>query len=59
MLRDQLFSQDMRGEAVKRIEDVAHPARRPVPRGRRAARPIRSGLTVYREISNFYTSDCL
>jgi len=55
VLRDQLFSQDMQGEAVKRIEDVR------VLRGIQfpedsgpLAHPIRPDS--YREISNFYTS---
>ena len=55
VLRDQLFSQDMHSEAVKRIEDVR------VLRGIQfpedsgpLAHPIRPDS--YREISNFYTS---
>ena len=55
VLRDQLFSQDMQGEAVKRIEDVR------VLRGIQfpedsgpLAHPIRPDS--YREISNFYTA---
>ncbi|MDC0887245.1 aminopeptidase N, partial [Altererythrobacter sp.] len=55
VLRDQLFSQDMQGEAVKRIEDVRilRSAQFPEDSGplAHAIRP-----DSYREISNFYTS---
>jgi len=55
VLRDQLFSQDMRGEAVKRIEDVRilRAAQFPEDAGP-LAHPIRPD--PYREISNFYTA---
>ncbi|MEE4201126.1 aminopeptidase N [Erythrobacter sp.] len=55
VLRDQLFSQDMRGEAVKRIEDVRilRAAQYPEDAGP-LAHPIRPDS--YREISNFYTA---
>ncbi len=55
VLRDQLFSQDMQGEAVKRIEDVRilRSAQFPEDSGP-LAHPIRPDS--FREISNFYTS---
>jgi len=55
VLRDQLFSQDMRGEAVKRIEDVRllRSVQFPEDSGP-LAHPIRPDS--FREISNFYTS---
>jgi aminopeptidase N len=55
VLRDQLFSQDMRGEAVKRIEDVRilRAAQFPEDSGP-LAHPIQPDS--YREISNFYTA---
>ncbi|KEO89546.1 aminopeptidase N [Erythrobacter longus] len=55
VLRDQMFSQDMRGEAVKRIEDVRilRAAQFPEDAGP-LAHPIRPDS--YREISNFYTA---
>ncbi len=55
VLRDQLFSQDMRGESVKRIEDVRilRAAQFPEDAGP-LAHPIRPDS--YREISNFYTA---
>ncbi|MBA3862877.1 MAG: aminopeptidase N [Erythrobacter sp.] len=55
VLRDQLFSQDMQGEAVKRIEDVRilRGAQFPEDAGP-LAHPIRPDS--YREISNFYTA---
>jgi aminopeptidase N len=55
VLRDQLFSQDMRGPAVKRIEDVRilRAAQFPEDAGP-LAHPIRPDS--YREISNFYTA---
>jgi aminopeptidase N len=55
VLRDQLFSQDMRGEAVKRIEDVRilRAAQFPEDAGP-LAHPIRPNS--YREINNFYTA---
>ncbi|OGS49275.1 MAG: aminopeptidase N [Erythrobacter sp. RIFCSPHIGHO2_12_FULL_63_10] len=55
VLRDQLFSQDMQGEAVKRIEDVRilRSAQFPEDSGP-LAHPIRPDS--YREISNFYTA---
>ena len=55
VLRDQLFSQDMRGEAVKRIEDVRilRASQFPEDSGP-LAHPIRPDS--YREISNFYTA---
>ena len=55
VLRDQLFSQDMQGEAVKRIEDVRilRAAQFPEDAGP-LAHPIRPDS--YREISNFYTA---
>jgi len=54
-LRDQLFSQDMQGEAVKRIEDVRilRAAQFPEDSGP-LAHPIRPDS--FREISNFYTA---
>ena len=55
VLRDQLFSQDMQGEAVKRIEDVRvlRGVQFPEDSGP-LAHPIRPDS--FREISNFYTS---
>ncbi|WP_086618792.1 aminopeptidase N [Erythrobacter tepidarius] len=55
VLRDQLFSQDMRGHAVKRIEDVRilRAAQFPEDAGP-LAHPIRPDS--YREINNFYTA---
>ncbi|KUO55059.1 MAG: aminopeptidase N [Sphingomonadales bacterium BRH_c42] len=55
VLRDQLFSQDMQGHAVKRIEDVRilRSAQFPEDSGP-LAHPIRPDS--YREISNFYTA---
>jgi len=55
VLRDQMFSQDMRGEAVKRIEDVRilRAAQFPEDAGP-LAHPIRPDS--FREISNFYTA---
>jgi aminopeptidase N len=55
VLRDQLFSQDMGSEAVKRIEDVRvlRGAQFPEDSGP-LAHPIRPDS--YQEISNFYTS---
>ncbi|MEL7218367.1 MAG: aminopeptidase N, partial [Pseudomonadota bacterium] len=55
VLRDQMFSQDMRGQAVKRIEDVRilRAAQFPEDAGP-LAHPIRPDS--YREISNFYTA---
>ncbi|WBY16895.1 aminopeptidase N [Erythrobacteraceae bacterium WH01K] len=55
VLRDQLFSQDMQGEAVKRIEDVRvlRGVQFPEDSGP-LAHPIRPDS--YREISNFYTA---
>jgi len=55
VLRDQLFSQDMGSEAVKRIEDVRilRAAQFPEDSGP-LAHPIRP--ESYQEISNFYTS---
>ena len=55
VLRDQLFSQDMQGEAVKRIEDVRilRSVQFPEDSGP-LAHPIRPNS--FREISNFYTS---
>ena len=55
VLRDQLFSQDMQGEAVKRIEDVRvlRMAQFPEDSGP-LAHPIRPDS--FREISNFYTA---
>ena len=55
VLRDQLFSQDMHSEAVKRIEDVRvlRSIQFPEDSGP-LAHPIRPDS--YREISNFYTS---
>ena len=55
VLRDQLFSQDMQGEAVKRIEDVRllRSVQFPEDSGP-LAHPIRPDS--FREISNFYTS---
>ena len=54
VLRDQLFSQDMRGEAVKRIEDVRllRSVQFPEDSGP-LAHPIRPDS--FREIGNFYT----
>ncbi|MDP5103161.1 MAG: aminopeptidase N, partial [Erythrobacter sp.] len=55
VLRDQLFSQDMRGEAVKRIEDVRILRAAQFPEdGGPLAHPIRPDS--FREISNFYTA---
>jgi aminopeptidase N len=55
VLRDQLFSQDMQGEAVKRIEDVRllRSVQFPEDSGP-LAHPIRPDS--FREISNFYTT---
>ncbi len=55
VLRDQLFSQDMGSEPVKRIEDVRvlRSAQFPEDSGP-LAHPIRPD--AYREISNFYTA---
>ncbi|QWC56870.1 aminopeptidase N [Erythrobacter sp. 3-20A1M] len=55
VLRDQLFSQAMQGEAVKRIEDVRvlRSVQFPEDSGP-LAHPIRPDS--YREISNFYTA---
>ena len=55
VLRDQLFSQDMGSEAVKRIEDVRvlRAAQFPEDSGP-LAHPIRPDS--YQEISNFYTA---
>jgi aminopeptidase N len=55
VLRDQLFSQDMGSEAVKRIEDVRvlRAAQFPEDSGP-LAHPVRP--ESYQEISNFYTS---
>lgn len=55
VLRDQLFSQDCQGEAVKRIEDVRvlRAAQFPEDSGP-LAHPIRPDS--FREISNFYTA---
>jgi aminopeptidase N len=55
VLRDQLFSQDMGSESVKRIEDVRvlRAVQFPEDSGP-LAHPIRPDS--YREISNFYTS---
>jgi aminopeptidase N len=55
VLRDQLFSQDMQGESVKRIEDVRilRAAQFPEDSGP-LAHPIRPNS--YSEISNFYTA---
>ena len=55
VLRDQLFSQDMRSAAVKRIEDVRvlRSAQFPEDSGP-LAHPIRPDS--YQEISNFYTA---
>ena len=55
VLRDQLFSQDMKGEAVKRIEDVRllRSVQFPEDSGP-LAHPIRPDS--FREIGNFYTS---
>ncbi len=55
VLRDQLFSQDMQGEAVKRIEDVR--VLRSIQFSEDSgplAHPIRPDS--FREISNFYTA---
>ncbi|MCL9983328.1 MAG: aminopeptidase N [Erythrobacter sp.] len=55
VLRDQMFSQDMRGAAVKRIEDVRILRAAQFPEdGGPLAHPIRPDS--YREISNFYTA---
>ncbi len=55
VLRDQLFSQDMRGEAVKRIEDVRILRATQFPEDAGPlAHPIRPDS--YREINNFYTA---
>ena len=55
VLRDQLFSQDMRGEAVKRIEDVRILRAAQFPED---AGPLAHSIrpNSYREISNFYTA---
>jgi aminopeptidase N len=55
VLRDQLFSQDMQGEPVKRIEDVRilRAAQFPEDSGP-LAHPIRPDS--YQEINNFYTA---
>ncbi|MCT2557972.1 aminopeptidase N [Tsuneonella sp. YG55] len=55
VLRDQLFSQDMQGEAVNRIEDVRllRSVQYPEDSGP-LAHPIRPDS--FREISNFYTA---
>lgn len=55
VLRDQMFSQDMQGEAVKRIEDVRilRGVQFPEDSGP-LAHPIRPDS--FREISNFYTA---
>ncbi len=55
VLRDQLFSQDMQGEAVKRIEDVRvlRSVQFPEDSGP-LAHPVRPDS--FQEISNFYTS---
>jgi aminopeptidase N len=55
VLRDQLFSRDMQGEAVKRIEDVRvlRSVQFPEDSGP-LAHPIRPDS--FQEISNFYTS---
>lgn len=55
VLRDQMFSQDAQGEAVKRIEDVRvlRGAQFPEDSGP-LAHPIRPDS--YQEISNFYTA---
>jgi len=55
VLRDQLFSQDLQGEAVKRIEDVRvlRSVQFPEDSGP-LAHPIRPDS--FREISNFYTA---
>ncbi len=55
VLRDQLFSQDMQGEAVKRIEDVRilRSVQFPEDSGP-LAHPIRPDS--FQEISNFYTA---
>jgi aminopeptidase N len=55
VLRDQLFSQDMRGEAVKRIEDVRILRAAQFPED---AGPLAHSIRPdsYREISNFYTA---
>ncbi|MFZ1743013.1 MAG: aminopeptidase N [Pontixanthobacter sp.] len=55
VLRDQMFSQDIQGEAVKRIEDVRilRSVQFPEDSGP-LAHPIRPDS--FREISNFYTS---
>jgi aminopeptidase N len=55
VLRDQLFSQDMRGEAVKRIEDVRILRAAQFPED---AGPLAHAIRPdsYREISNFYTA---
>ena len=55
VLRDQLFSQDMQGEAVKRIEDVRILRQVQFPEDSGPlAHPIRPDS--FREISNFYTA---
>jgi len=55
VLRDQLFSQDMQGEAVKRIEDVRVLRQVQFPEDSGPlAHPIRPDS--FREISNFYTA---
>jgi aminopeptidase N len=55
VLRDQLFSQDMQGQAVKRIEDVRVLRQVQFPEDSGPlAHPIRPDS--FREISNFYTA---
>jgi len=55
VLREQLFSQDMRGEAIKRIEDVRILRATQFPEDAGPlAHPIRPDS--YREINNFYTA---
>ena len=55
VLRDQLFSQDLRGAAVKRIEDVRILRAAQFPED---AGPLAHSIRPdsYREISNFYTA---
>lgn len=55
VLRDQLFSQDMQGKAVKRIEDVRILRAAQFPED---AGPLAHSIRPdsYREISNFYTA---
>ncbi len=50
VFRDQSFSADMGSAAVKRIEDVRAAARRPIPRGCRAARPSGAARFLYRDL---------